>query len=651
MVLLRGVDSKSWVIKGFGYHSLRRREKWELNAYIEVNMNHNAGNRNNAGNEMNIGNVNIHERSKSGGNTNRTSGIKTRGSTSKVLKNTRISKSDDDEMSVCCGDELFLTYVTEELKAKSDSSGDLSGYESNSYVEVENESDSDIEADLMGAYLNSIEFTISDGERFRLLKGMIFADVDAFRKVLYEYNIQWGFSLIRDKNEKRRVTAHYGNYGREWRVQASPMPDDSNVSTNVLRNELTKYGLSPSDMLLYIAKQKAIDIIDGSHAEGYNLLPKYCIMLMNTNSSSKVPWAINRKCCRHILSNFKGKFPGALLTQLFWQAARSYHEKNFKEAVVKIKALKLEAYEWLDKILAELWARHAFPIDLKNAYITNNIAESFNNWLEILGNKVVPHVRKKLNEIANECRKCTLLFANGNEFQVNECNVSYIVNINERTYNCKVWNLTRIPCKHAVAILINKRVDLESYCEYSLTNDFYFKAYNAVIHPILDVQFWPPIEVNPSKVLPLVLKRKAGRSKKARRRELGEALVVGHIKRSSTLKCSLCQQFGHNKRERKDNHLLQLLLQHLVIRPHKSHSLFLLKAYDHQFKTLSLFFQAALNIRPGSLSQTPEQMFGSSVEYRLLGKELASMVMRNTTVKGYGKLGEGKLAEASGKNS
>ncbi|KAL3529567.1 hypothetical protein ACH5RR_008889 [Cinchona calisaya] len=294
--------------------------------------------------------------------------------------------------------------------------------------------------------------------------------------------------------------------------------------------------------------------------------------------SSKVPPAINRKCCRHILSNFRGKFPGALPKQLFWQAAWSYNEQNFKEAMVKMKALKLEAYEWLDKVPTKLWARHAFPTDLKNAHITNNIFESFNNWVgDLRGkpvltlvdsiraklmnrlqkrfekacmfkNKVVPHVRKKLNEIAKECRKCILLFASGNEFQINECNVSYIVDIKERTCNCKVWNLTGIPCKHAVAILINKKADLESYCDYSLTKDFYFKVYNEVIHPILDVEFWPPMEVNPSKVLPPVLRRKASRPKKARRREPGAALVVGHMKRSSTLKCSLCQQFGLNKR-------------------------------------------------------------------------------------------------------
>lgn len=56
---------------------------------------------------------------------------------------------------------------------------------------------------------------------------MIFDDVSSFRKALYEYSIEWGFELIRDKNEKVRMTAHYGYEGCEWMVHASPMPDGS----------------------------------------------------------------------------------------------------------------------------------------------------------------------------------------------------------------------------------------------------------------------------------------------------------------------------------------------------------------------------------------------------------------------------------------
>ena len=49
--------------------------------------------------------------------------------------------------------------------------------------------------------------------------------------------------------------------------------------------------------------------------------------------------------------------------------------------MARIKELKLVAHEWLEKIPYHLWARHAFPTNLKNDHITNNIAESFNHWV------------------------------------------------------------------------------------------------------------------------------------------------------------------------------------------------------------------------------------------------------------------------------
>ncbi|KAL3500958.1 hypothetical protein ACH5RR_035407 [Cinchona calisaya] len=147
---------------------------------------------------------------------------------------------------------------------------------------------------------------------------------------------------------------------------------------------------------------------------------------------------------------------------------------------------------------------------------------------------VVPNVIKKLNKNTEICRRCTMLFATGSEYQVKDSEVSYIVNINERICDCKMWNLTGIPCIHATIVLINRRADLESYYHSSLTKTM--KAYSEVIHPMPDVTFWPDIEVQPSCVLPPNLRRRSGRPKKARRREQGEAPAIGQGKRSTTLR-------------------------------------------------------------------------------------------------------------------
>ena len=99
-----------------------------------------------------------------------------------------------------------------------------------------------------------------------------------------------------------------------------------------------------------------------------------------------------------------------------------------------------------------------------------------------------------------------------------------------------------------MVVLVNKRDGSEKYCDPSLSKNQYIKAYNEVIHPVPHVKFWLDFEANPSNVLPPRLRWRAGRPKKARKREQGESPAVGKDKRSSTLRCGRCKQFGHDKR-------------------------------------------------------------------------------------------------------
>ncbi|KAL0358465.1 UNVERIFIED_CONTAM: hypothetical protein Sangu_0695900 [Sesamum angustifolium] len=201
-----------------------------------------------------------------------------------------------------------------------------------------------------------------------------------------------------------------------------------------------------------------------------------------------VPNAVNRRCTRHIYANFRGQFAGAALKRYFWQAARSYNVAGFNFALHKIKELKPAAYDWLLKIPAEMWSRHAFDERLKNDHVTNNISESFNHWVGDLRSKpvltlvdglrtklmcrlqkrklkglkmsgdLVPNVVKELNKIKEESRKCHLLVAGEHEFEVQDQNINYIVNLRTRTCNCRVWDVSGIPCKHAALGIFQERL-------------------------------------------------------------------------------------------------------------------------------------------------------------------------------------------------
>lgn len=61
---------------------------------------------------------------------------------------------------------------------------------------------------------------------------------------------------------------------------------DRSVRPQMIREELAKYRVHRTEMQLFRARQKAMDMIDGNHADSYTLLPKYSFMVLNTNPCS-----------------------------------------------------------------------------------------------------------------------------------------------------------------------------------------------------------------------------------------------------------------------------------------------------------------------------------------------------------------------------
>ncbi|KAL0305351.1 UNVERIFIED_CONTAM: hypothetical protein Sangu_3036500 [Sesamum angustifolium] len=236
-----------------------------------------------------------------------------------------------------------------------------------------------------------------------------------------------------------------------------------------------------------------------------------------------VPHAINRRCARHIYANFRSQFAGTALKRYFWQAARSYSAAGFNFALYKIKELKPAAYEWLLKIPAEMWSRHAFDPRIKNDHVTNNISESFNHWVGELRSKpiltLVDGLRAKLMSRLQKRKQKGIKW---------------------------VWDISGIPCRHAALGISHRREDLDSYCDSRFFKENYMKAYKYSIHPVPDQTFWPHgADVTPT-LLPPIIKRMPGRPKKSRRKEQGEE--TNAIRRSNMVKCKVCNELGHNRR-------------------------------------------------------------------------------------------------------
>ncbi|KAG6416104.1 hypothetical protein SASPL_123528 [Salvia splendens] len=114
------------------------------------------------------------------------------------------------------------------------------------------------------------------------------------------------------------------------------------------------------------------------------------------------PLAENRECFIHLMKNFSKRFQGPIFGNMY-PAARTfcpiYHEKlmhKMYEANDRVQPF-LETYHSL------LWMRSKFFEDIKCDYITNNIAEVWNNWVKDLKDlpiaELVDSLRSKFIEL------------------------------------------------------------------------------------------------------------------------------------------------------------------------------------------------------------------------------------------------------------
>lgn len=101
-----------------------------------------------------------------------------------------------------------------------------------------------------------------------------------------------------------------------------------------------------------------------------------------------------------------------------------------------------------------------------------------------------------------------------------------------------------ILCKHAASAIKHKRGNLEEYCDQAFTKDVYLLAHVGMIHPI--PRLWEVVRGDTVKPPPL--RRLPGRPRKNRIKEADEPIGNSNYRRSNTLGCSICQNFGHNKR-------------------------------------------------------------------------------------------------------
>ncbi|KAK1262618.1 hypothetical protein QJS04_geneDACA000959 [Acorus gramineus] len=144
----------------------------------------------------------------------------------------------------------------------------------------------------------------------------------------------------------------------------------------------------------------------------------------------------------------------------------------------------------------------------------SNLTESFNNWImqahhltvlqmvDHIGAQIMdiksrrriksatwqtflcPRVHKRLEEMNEERRGMRVRPSDGIRFDVLGRELSYVVNLEDRTCLCEKWQVLKLPCVHACAVLVSINESLHTWCDPFYTTEMYRRTYGVNIFPI-----------------------------------------------------------------------------------------------------------------------------------------------------------------------
>lgn len=170
---------------------------------------------------------------------------------------------------------------------------------------------------------------------------------------------------------------------------------------------------------------------------------------------------------------------------------------------------------------------------------------------------LTPAITKIFNKIKESSTQYSVEWNRADQFQVkgpwgDQC----VVNLENKTCSCRKWEISGIPCKHAVACIhdmADNGSDVgtpEDWVHDSYKLQTWHDVYSFKINPVACRQFWAKFK-SPTTMIPPKSVPKIGRPTKKRKKSAGEIEMVKEGKltrKGKTVTCSLCKGTGHNKR-------------------------------------------------------------------------------------------------------
>ena len=210
--------------------------------------------------------------------------------------------------------------------------------------------------------------------------------------------------------------------------------------------------------------------------------------------SELVPNAEHRMCARHIYANWRKIHTDKELQKKWWGCAKAPNRILFNYNRARLAQDTPQGAQDMMKTSPEHWSRAFFRLGSNCDSVDNNLCESFNNCImdarffpvismnEAIRKKLMvriqenraraekwtgticPNIFKKLKVNIIRSGKCDVLWNGDDGFEVQEKETHrFIVNLEQRTCSCRYWQLSGLPCCHAISCIYKASKVLDEF--------------------------------------------------------------------------------------------------------------------------------------------------------------------------------------------
>jgi hypothetical protein len=193
------------------------------------------------------------------------------------------------------------------------------------------------------------------------------------------------------------------------------------------------------------------------------------------------PHVEQRECFRYLMDNYVKRYAGVEHMYPTTRAYRKVVHEHHKATVRRNPKI----CEWLDTYHSLLWYRSGFNPTIKCDYMTNNMTESFNNWIKDIKDlpvcELTDKLREKIMEPIHRRRRIGRMFegkimllvlqvlkartrglghisyVKGDNYIAevrnnSDCHSKFVLRTLHRECQCEEWQ--HLPCQHALCLII-----------------------------------------------------------------------------------------------------------------------------------------------------------------------------------------------------